>query len=160
MYLHTSVIYIIQIFFTFSHLEFNPGTNKFYKMILLSPAKTLDFESLAKTRVCTQPEFLEFSKDLIQGLSKLSSDEVGKLMSISPKLADLNKERFQKWALKHDQENAKQAVLAFKGDVYEGLRAWDFTKSDFTYAQKRLRCLLYTSPSPRDEQSSRMPSSA
>ena len=121
-------------------------------MILLSPAKTLDFESLAKTRVCTQPEFLEFSKDLIQGLSKLSSDEVGKLMSISPKLADLNKERFQKWALKHDQDNAKQAVLAFKGDVYEGLRAWDFTKSDFTYAQKRLRVLsgLYGLLKPLD----------
>ena len=121
-------------------------------MILLSPAKTLDFESLAKTRVCTQPEFLEFSKDLIKGLSKLSSDEVGKLMSISPKLADLNKERFQKWALKHDQENAKQAVLAFKGDVYEGLRAWDFTKSDFTYAQKRLRVLsgLYGLLKPLD----------
>ena len=73
-------------------------------------------------------------------------------MSISPKLADLNKERFQKWALKHDQENAKQAVLAFKGDVYEGLRAWDFTKSDFTYAQKRLRVLsgLYGLLKPLD----------
>jgi len=65
-------------------------------MILLSPAKTLDFESPSETNVCTEPEFLELSKNLIQGLAKLNSDEVGKLMNISPKLADLNRERFQK----------------------------------------------------------------
>jgi cytoplasmic iron level regulating protein YaaA (DUF328/UPF0246 family) len=119
---------------------------------LLSPAKTLDFESPSETNVCTEPEFLELSKNLIQGLAKLNSDEVGKLMNISPKLADLNRERFQKWMATHSQENAKQAILAFKGDVYEGLRAWEFTKSDFTYAQKKLRVLsgLYGLLKPLD----------
>jgi cytoplasmic iron level regulating protein YaaA (DUF328/UPF0246 family) len=119
---------------------------------LLSPAKTLDFESPSETNVCTEPEFLELSKNLIQGLAKLNSDEVGKLMNISPKLADLNRERFQKWIATHSQENAKQAILAFKGDVYEGLRAWEFTKPDFTYAQKKLRVLsgLYGLLKPLD----------
>ena len=59
-------------------------------------------------------------------------------MHISPKLADLNKDRFQKWRMEHDQQNSKQAILAFKGDVYEGLKAWEFKKSDFTFAQKHL----------------------
>ena len=121
-------------------------------MILLSPAKTLDFESPSETNVCTEPEFLELSKNLIQRLAKLNSDEVGKLMDISPKLADLNRERFQKWMASHNQENAKQAILAFKGDVYEGLQAWEFNKSDFTYAQKKLRVLsgLYGLLKPLD----------
>jgi cytoplasmic iron level regulating protein YaaA (DUF328/UPF0246 family) len=121
-------------------------------IILLSPAKTLDFESTSGTNVCTEPEFLELSKNLIQGLAKLNSDEVGKLMNISPKLADLNRERFQKWIATHSQENAKQAILAFKGDVYEGLRAWEFTKHDFKYAQKKLRVLsgLYGLLKPMD----------
>ena len=121
-------------------------------MILLSPAKTLDFESPTKTSVCSQPEFLSLTKDLIKGLSSLSSDEVSKLMNISPKLADLNKERFQQWEHKHIQENSKQAILAFKGDVYEGLRAWEFSKTDFSFAQKHLRVLsgLYGLLKPLD----------
>lgn len=121
-------------------------------MILLSPAKTLDFKSSSQTSICTQPEFLNFSKDLIYGLSKLSSDEIADLMSISPKLADLNRERFHKWEIKHNEANAKQAILAFKGDVYEGLRAWEFTKNDFTFAQKHLRVLsgLYGILKPLD----------
>ena len=121
-------------------------------VILLSPAKTLDFETPSQTTVCTQPEFLSLTKSLITGLSKLDAEEVGKLMNISPKLADLNRERFLNWKLKHDQANAKQAILAFKGDVYEGLRAWEFSKSDFTYAQKHLRVLsgLYGILKPLD----------
>ena len=121
-------------------------------MILLSPAKTLDFESSSKTSVCSQPEFLSLTKGLIKGLSSLSSDEVSKLMNISPKLADLNKERFQQWEHKHDQKNSKQAILAFKGDVYEGLRAWEFSKTDFSFAQKHLRVLsgLYGLLKPLD----------
>ena len=63
-------------------------------LIFLSPAKTLDFTSPSETNICTEPEFLEFSKDLVKGLAKLSSFEVGKLMLISPKLADLNRQRF------------------------------------------------------------------
>lgn len=121
-------------------------------MILLSPAKTLDFESTEISSVCTQPEFLKFSNDLIKGLSKLSSQEVGKLMNISPKLADLNTKRFQEWKNTHNQQNSKQAILAFKGDVYEGLRAWEFDKADFSYSQKHLRVLsgLYGLLKPLD----------
>lgn len=121
-------------------------------MILLSPAKTLDFESQSKTSVCTQPEFLGFSKKLICGLAKLSSQEVADLMNISPKLAELNSARFQDWKLKHNIQNSKQALLAFKGDVYEGLRAWEFSKTDFSHAQKHLRVLsgLYGLLKPLD----------
>ena len=86
-------------------------------IILLSPAKTLDFENPSETGVCTEPDFLKFSKYLIGALSKLSSEEVGKLMSISPKLAELNRQRFQDWKIRHDEKSSKQAVLAFKGDV-------------------------------------------
>ena len=121
-------------------------------IILLSPAKTLDFEDYGKDIPCTHPEFINLSKDLINGLSKLTSSEVGSLMNISPKLADLNRERFQQWKSKHDKVNSKQAILAFKGDVYEGLRAWEFNKSDFSYAQKHLRVLsgLYGILKPLD----------
>ena len=67
--------------------------------------------------------------------------EIGKLMSISPKLAELNRKRFQEWAARHDEKSSKQAVLAFKGDVYEGLKAWDFGVQEFEFAQKHLRIL-------------------
>ena len=110
-------------------------------LILISPAKTLDYESPPETEVCTQPDFLEEAASLVQGLSKLSEEEVGDLMGISPKLAKLNKERFGQWKQPFSKENAKQAVLAFKGDVYAGMRAWEFDADDFSYAQKTLRIL-------------------
>ena len=66
-------------------------------LILISPAKTLDYETPPATEVCTQPDFLDESSALIKGLSKLSEEEVGELMGISPKLAKLNKDRFSNW---------------------------------------------------------------
>ena len=121
-------------------------------LILLSPAKTLDFTSPSETNICSEPEFLEFSKDLVKGLAKLTSVEVGELMQISPKLADLNRQRFSDWQIKHTTKNSKQAILAFKGDVYEGLEAWKFKKEDFSFAQKKLRVLsgLYGLLKPLD----------
>tara|TARA_B100001248_G_C27382712_1_gene457913 strand:+ start:191 stop:979 length:789 start_codon:yes stop_codon:yes gene_type:complete len=110
-------------------------------IILLSPAKTLDFETPAESSVCTQADFLSLSQDLINGLAKLSAIEVGKLMGISSKLANLNQNRYQEWSKFHTEKNGKQAVLAFKGDVYEGLQAWNFKKGDFSFAQKHLRIL-------------------
>ena len=110
-------------------------------IILLSPAKTLDFESKPTYEVCTQPDFLSFSHELIKGLANLSSEEISSLMDISEKLSELNRSRYREWNVNHDPDNAKQAVLAFKGDVYEGLRAWNFKKDDFVYAQKHLRIL-------------------
>ena len=110
-------------------------------LILISPAKTLDFEAPAKTRTATQPVFLEDAKQLIEELQQLSPDGVSKLMSISSKLGDLNHERFMNWRLPFTKDNAKQSVLAFKGDVYTGLDAEGFSARNFCYAQKHLRIL-------------------
>ena len=110
-------------------------------LIVISPAKTLDYETPPATDVCTQPDFLEEATALVRGLSKLSEEEVGELMGISPKLAKLNKERFSNWKAPFTPENAKQAALAFKGDVYGGMRAWEFNAEDFSFAQKSLRIL-------------------
>lgn len=121
-------------------------------IILLSPAKTLDFDNPAVEKTCTEPEFLSLSKNLIAGLSKMSNEEISKLMGISDKLAALNSERYKSWNVKHESKNSKQAILAFKGDVYEGMRAWEFEKEDFAYAQKNLRVLsgLYGLLKPLD----------
>ena len=111
-------------------------------LILLSPAKTLDFDSNSICKECTQPDFLSLSNTLIEHLRKLSSEEICKLMHISPKLSELNKNRYTNWSESHSLDNTcKQAILAFKGDVYEGMKAWDFTKNDFKFAQKNLRLL-------------------
>jgi cytoplasmic iron level regulating protein YaaA (DUF328/UPF0246 family) len=110
-------------------------------LIVISPAKTLDYETPPETEICTQPDFLEEAASLVKGLSKLTEKEIGDLMNVSPKLAVLNKERFGNWSMPFTEENAKQAVLAFKGDVYAGMKAWDFDADDFAYAQKTLRIL-------------------
>lgn len=110
-------------------------------LIILSPAKTLDFETNSDQIECSQPDFLEFSNTLISGLKNLGSEEIGQLMNISPKLAQLNMERFTCWSAEHSIGKSKQAILAFKGDVYEGLKAWNFTKKDYSFAQKNLRLL-------------------
>ena len=121
-------------------------------IILLSPAKTLDFDSPVTTDICTEPDFISLSDSLIQGLAKLSPGQIRELMSLSPKLAELNHQRFRNWSLSHKKENSKQALLAFKGDVYEGLKAWDFSQEDFKYAQSKLRILsgLYGLLKPLD----------
>ncbi len=110
-------------------------------LILISPAKTLDFETPAKTRTATQPVFLEDSKQLIEELQKLPSNGVSKLMSISSRLGDLNHERFMNWRLPFTKNNAKQCVLAFKGDVYTGLDAQSLSKTELKFAQDHLRIL-------------------
>jgi cytoplasmic iron level regulating protein YaaA (DUF328/UPF0246 family) len=119
---------------------------------LLSPAKTLDFDDPSPTQVCTLPDFLEFSEDLIKGLSNLGIDQIQRLMGLSPKLASLNYERFKSWSKTHKKNTSKQALLAFKGGVYEGLKAWKFSQSDFRYSQSNLRILsgLYGILKPLD----------
>ncbi|MEK9773013.1 MAG: peroxide stress protein YaaA [Opitutae bacterium] len=121
-------------------------------LVLLSPAKTLDFESPTPTQICTKPDFLDLSEDLTKGLSELSTEELGRLMGLSPKLAQLNYDRFQTWSKEHRENTSKQAITAFKGDVYEGLKAWNFNQGDFEYAQKNLRILsgLYGILKPLD----------
>lgn len=110
-------------------------------LIVISPAKTLDFDTPAHIAKFTQPQFLDDSKILIERLRELDPIQIGKLMSISADLAELNHRRNMNWSIPFSRENAKQALLAFRGDVYVGLRADTFTAKDFEFAQKHLRIL-------------------
>jgi hypothetical protein len=110
-------------------------------LMVISPAKTLDFESPAKTKQSTVPDFLQHSQQLIDQLQHLSPSDISNLMSISDKLGNLNYERFLNWHTPFNFGNAKQAVLAFKGDVYTGLDAESFNAADYKFAQKHLRIL-------------------
>ena len=110
-------------------------------LMVISPAKTLDFESPAATKKHTAPDFLPQSQQLIDQLRLLSPADISELMHISDKLGTLNYERFLNWHTPFDTDNAKQAVLAFKGDVYTGLEAKSFNAKEFTFAQKHLRIL-------------------
>lgn len=100
-------------------------------LITISPAKTLDFESPLATTHFTQPELLKYSQQLIEECRKLSSSDIASLMKISDKLAGLNAARFGEWQPNFTPENARQAILAFKGDVYTGMQAELFLKIIF-----------------------------
>jgi len=110
-------------------------------LMAISPAKTLDFTSPLATDRFTQPALLDDARKLIEVARKLSPHQIGSLMSISDKLADLNAGRFQNWQTPFTPDNARQAILAFKGDVYTGLQAETFTEKDFDFAQQHLRML-------------------
>ena len=110
-------------------------------LTLISPAKTLDFESPPVTKKTSNHEFMDHSIELIKLMRKQTPRKLAKLMHISPKLAELNVDRYQKWQIPFCAANAKQAVLAFKGDVYLGLEAESYTQRDFNFAQKNLRIL-------------------
>jgi len=111
-------------------------------LILVSPAKKLDFDAPAPIAEYSVPEFLDQAQSLVNTAQGLEPGELASLMGISDQLATLNFERFQKWRpAKTPQDGARQAVLAFRGDVYEGLRARDFSADDFRFAQQRLRIL-------------------
>ncbi|XKH60545.1 peroxide stress protein YaaA [Halomonas sediminis] len=108
---------------------------------VISPAKTLDFETPATTDHVTQPDFLEHSQQLVDILRDYSPHQLGQLMGISDKLSGLNAARFAQWQLPFDLDNAKPAAQAFQGDVYTGLKAETFTESDNRFAQDHLRIL-------------------
>ncbi|MET1254056.1 peroxide stress protein YaaA [Aliikangiella maris] len=108
---------------------------------VISPAKSLDFESPLATKQKSQPLFLAQSETLIKQLIKLAPQDIATLMKLSDKLAALNYERFQGFSPPFTSENARQAILAFRGDVYQGLDADTLTSEDFKYAQKHLRIL-------------------
>ena len=110
-------------------------------LIVISPAKTLDYETTPVTDNFTQPDFLEHSQELIDQLKELTPAAIGKLMSVSDKIAGLNAARFEAWTQPFDTKNAKQAILAFKGDVYTGLDAESLTEKGFEFAQNHLRIL-------------------
>tara|TARA_Y200000002_G_scaffold356597_1_gene338479 strand:+ start:454 stop:1236 length:783 start_codon:yes stop_codon:yes gene_type:complete len=111
-------------------------------LAILSPAKTLDFDSPLTTDQHSAPEFTKESKALIKTLRQLEPSDIGSLMGISDKLATLNHDRYAHWSAKFDDASgARASLLAFKGDVYLGLDAQTLSKRDFTWAQKRLRVL-------------------
>ncbi|WP_049723137.1 peroxide stress protein YaaA [Gilvimarinus polysaccharolyticus] len=110
-------------------------------LMLISPAKTLDFESTPVTETHTESDFLTDSQVLINELKALSPADISGLMHISDKLGVLNFDRFQAWQTPFKPSNAKQAVLAFQGDVYTGMAADTFSARDFAFAQKHLRIL-------------------
>jgi len=110
-------------------------------LIVISPAKTLDLEAAPAELKHTQPSMLNQSERLIDILSTKSPTDIEKMMKISPKLAELNVERYHTWSRPFTKKNAKQALLAFKGDVYTGLEAHNFSDADFEYAQSHLRIL-------------------
>jgi uncharacterized protein len=121
-------------------------------LLVISPAKNLDFETPAVTKTASQPRYLTQSTKLITQLKKLSVQEIASLMSLSDKLAGLNLSRFQSWSTPFNADNAKQAILAFNGDVYAGLDATTLDEAGFAFAQKHLRILsgLYGVLKPLD----------
>lgn len=120
--------------------------------ILISPAKSLDFESTAPVKEFSQPDFIEQSEKLMKILKKKSKPDLKKLMNISDQLAELNKQRNEQWQTPFDLKNAKQAIYCFTGDVYRGLDVNSLNKKDIDFAQKTLRILsgLYGMLKPLD----------
>ncbi len=110
-------------------------------LIAISPAKTLDYQSPLATQRYTQPALLDASAELIRLCRTLTPAQIASLMGISDKLAGLNAARFQEWQPPFTLDNARQAILAFKGDVYTGLQAEQFSEADFDFAQRHLRML-------------------
>ena len=119
---------------------------------VLSPAKTLDFETPSHATMATQPDYLDRSRELVDILRDYSPQALSRLMGISDRLAGLNVARFEQWQTPFDTDNAKQAILAFQGDVYTGLEAADWREDDLEWAQSHLRILsgLYGMLRPMD----------
>lgn len=110
-------------------------------LVVISPAKTLDFETPAITNTATKPLMLKDSAELVDIMRGYAPDDIVNLMGVSQKIGELNSERFMNWHTPFTKKNAKQALLAFKGDVYTGLDAESFNEDDFSFAQSHLRIL-------------------
>ena len=110
-------------------------------LIVVSPAKTLDYDTPPKTSKHTMPDYLDQSQILIDRLRLLSALDISELMKVSSKIAELNFDRYEAWTPTFSPDNAKQAVLAFKGDVYTGLDVDSFNAKDLDFAQQHLRIL-------------------
>ncbi|MER2493744.1 peroxide stress protein YaaA [Catenovulum sediminis] len=121
-------------------------------IIVVSPAKNLDYETPLPTNKYSQPELLEESKILADICKTLTPLDLSNLMKISDKLAGLNAARFTEWQPNFNLENARQAIYAFNGDVYTGLDAYTLSDRDIDYAQNNLRILsgLYGLLKPLD----------
>ena len=109
--------------------------------IVISPAKSLDFDSKLPTNKFTDPQFLEQAATLNSIMASKSKKEISKLMKISDKLAELNFQRYQDFSIPFTNENARPAVFAFSGDVYTGLDAYSLSKDKIETLQNILRIL-------------------
>ena len=110
-------------------------------LTVISPAKTLDYDTPTLTDSYTQPVHLTQSRKLVRRMRQLSGQEISKLMGVSSNIGDLNQQRFKKWKTPFKPENARQAIFAFKGDVYIGLDAYSMTAPNVDFAQAHLRIL-------------------
>ena len=121
-------------------------------LIFLSPAKSLDYKTPPHVATSSMPAYLPQSETLIKQLRHLSPADIANLMDLSDPLALLNFNRYADWSLPFTPENAKQAALAFDGDVYDGLSAKTLTADDLDFAQKQVRILsgLYGILKPLD----------
>ncbi len=119
---------------------------------IVSPAKSLNFDNYNPSDSNTMPDFLKESQRLVNQLKKKSPKSIAKLMSISDNLAELNYQRFQDWEMAHESGEIKQAMYAFKGDVYLGLEAETFSEDTLAYANNHFRMLsgLYGVLKPMD----------
>ena len=112
-----------------------------FMIIVISPAKALDYETPPTTALHTQPDFLDHASELIAVLREKSPAEIAELMSLSDALATLNATRYESWSRHFSPANAKQALLAFDGDVYEGLDAPSLSEDELAWAQDHLHIL-------------------
>ena len=110
-------------------------------LTVISPAKTLDFDTPPTTRRSTQPQFLQRASELVEDAQRMSPQDIRGLMGVSENIAALNHARFMNWGTPFTLDNAKQSVLAFRGDVYTGLEADTLSAGQLNFAQKHLRIL-------------------
>ncbi|OOF37850.1 peroxide stress protein YaaA [Rodentibacter trehalosifermentans] len=110
-------------------------------LAIISPAKTLDFESAVRKLPVFQPHLTDYSAQLIDICRQFSPQDIASLMSISDKLAGLNAARFAEWTMEHNEQNSRAAIFAFKGDVYTGLDVDTLSNDDILFAQSHLRML-------------------
>ena len=122
-------------------------------LIILSPAKTLDFDTAPQTEKSTKPPMLTKAEELIRVMRGKDVEEIRKLMKVSEKIANLNIERYRDWSIEKNKSQGKQAIFAFMGDVYTGLNAASFNSEDIKFAQAHLRILsgLYGILRPLDK---------
>lgn len=120
-------------------------------ILLISPAKSLDFTA-TEIQDYSMPRMLADSQTLINNLQQKSPKDIQQLMKVSENIANLNAERFQNFSTPFSLDNAKQAALAFQGDVYKGMEAETFSEEDMAFAQNHLRILsgLYGLLKPLD----------
>jgi len=122
-------------------------------IIIISPAKTLDFNSKYDCSLESKIDFAEKASKIVSELKKYSKSDLQKLMKVNHDIADLNYQRYLEWKFPFNSEKTKQAILAFKGHVFQGLNIDDFDNDDLQYTQNHLRILsgLYGILKPLDK---------